>query len=89
MGNLGDILSKKFKSLGIERQVEAVGVVEQSQKEIEKIVPKEDFEVISFNRGVLKIGVDSNSLASELRLKIDRNFQKKHGIKRVIFSSKS
>jgi len=43
--------------MGASRQVEAAGVVEAAQKELEKYVPAEDFEVISFNRGTLKIKV--------------------------------
>jgi len=68
MGNLGEILKKKIKSMGVERQVEAAGVVEAAQKEIAKYIPEEDFEVVSFNRGTLKIKVNSSSAASELQM---------------------
>ncbi len=68
MGNLGDVLAKKIKSMGIDRQVEAVGVVEQAQKEIAKYIPEEDFEVVSFNRGTLKIKAKSSVVAAEIRI---------------------
>lgn len=32
MGNLGEILQKKIRQMGAERQVEAAGVVEAAQK---------------------------------------------------------
>lgn len=68
MGNLGDTLAKKLKQLGIERQVEAAGVVEAAQNEIEKYLDKEDFEIISFVNNVLKVVTSSSSAASELNL---------------------
>lgn len=67
MGNLDETLSKKIKQLGIERQVEAVGVVEDAVKEITKIVPREDFEVVSYKNEVLKVSVTSSVAASELQ----------------------
>ncbi len=71
MGNLDDTLKKHAKRLGIERQVEAVGVVEKAQKEIAKYIPEEDFEVISYNRDVLKVRVASSVVASELQINLD------------------
>lgn len=68
MGNLESVLKKKIKQMGAERQVEAAGVVEAAQKEIAKYIPEEDFEVISFNRGTLKIKVKSSVVASELQM---------------------
>jgi len=68
VGNLGDILKQRIKAMGAERQVEAAGVVEAAQKEIAKYIPEEDFEVVSFNRGTLKVRVKSSVVASELRL---------------------
>ena len=67
MGDFADILKKKINQMGIGRQVEAVGVVEQATKEIAKYIPQEDFEVISFNRGTLKIKVASSVVANELQ----------------------
>lgn len=69
MGNIDNILKKHAKRLGIERQVEAVGVVERATEIIAQYIPKEDFEVISFKDGVLKIVAQSPVLASEIRLK--------------------
>lgn len=66
MGNLDDILSKKIKQLGIERQVDAVGVVEKAQKEIAKYIPEDDFEVVSYKNYTLKISVQSAAVASEI-----------------------
>lgn len=68
MGNLGDSLQKHAKRLGIEKQVEAVGVVEKATEEIAKYIPREDFEVISFKDGVLKITVNSSAAASEINM---------------------
>jgi hypothetical protein len=68
MGNLGEILQKKIRQMGAERQVEAAGVVEAAQKEIAKYIPEEDFEVVSFNRGTLKVKVKNSVVASELNL---------------------
>lgn len=68
MGNFDDILQKKIKRMGIGRQVTAVGVVECATTEIAKYIPREEFEVISFNRGTLKVGVVSAAIASELQL---------------------
>jgi len=80
MGNLGEILQKKIRQMGAERQVEAAGVVEAAQKEIAKYIPEEDFEVISFNRGTLKVKVKNSVVASELQLishKIKNEYVKK------------
>lgn len=72
--------------MGIERQVEAVGVVEQAQKEIGKYIPEEDFEVISFNRGTLKVKVKSSVVANEINLK-KKEIQKNGLIKNIRISS--
>ena len=66
MGDFDDILKKKFNQMGIGRQVEAVGVVEQATKEISKYIPKGDFEVVSFNRGTLKVKVANSVVANEI-----------------------
>lgn len=66
MSNLNDILAKKMKQLGIERQVEAVGVVEVAQKEIANYIPEEDFEVVSFKNDTLKIRASSAVVATEI-----------------------
>jgi hypothetical protein len=66
MGNLGSILNEHAKRLGIEKQVEAVGVVEAATKEIEKYISREDFEVISFKAGALKIWAKSSVVAAEI-----------------------
>lgn len=72
MGNLGDSLQKSINRLGISRQVTAVGVVERATTEIAKYIPREEFEVISFNRGTLKVGVVSAAIASELQLSANK-----------------
>lgn len=69
MGNLDDTLSKKMKQLGIERQVEAAGAVEKATKEITKTINKDDFKVISFNNGIIKIATSSSVVASEIQAK--------------------
>lgn len=86
MGNLGDILKSHAKRLGIARQVEAVGVVEAATKEIEKFVPREDFEVVSFKDGNLKVNVNSSSAANEIQLNVKTNLMLMgdKNIKRVI-----
>jgi hypothetical protein len=68
MSNFENILSKRIQELGIERQVEAVGVVEDAVKVIAEILPRQDFEVISFKDGVLKVAVASCAAASELQI---------------------
>lgn len=68
MGNLGDALQKSINRLGVSRQVEAVGVVEKASEEIAKFIPREDFEVVSFNRGTLKIKAANSAVASEISL---------------------
>jgi hypothetical protein len=82
MGDFDDILKKKINQMGIGRQVEAVGVVEQAAKEIAKYIPQEDFEVVSFNRGTLKIKVANSVVANEV--KMASNHIKKENIKRII-----
>jgi hypothetical protein len=66
MGNLGDVLKKHAKRLGIDRQVEAVRVVEKTTKIIAKYIPREDFEVVSFKDGALKIWTQSSSASAEI-----------------------
>ncbi len=66
MGNLGNILKNKIEELGISKQVEAVDIVERATKEIAKFIPAEDFEVVSFNKGIIKIAVKSSSVANEI-----------------------
>lgn len=85
MGNLGDILSKKIKSLGIEKQVEAADVCERATKEIAKHIPNEDFEVISYKEGVLKVWCDSACAKAEIEALI-RNKRCHDDLKRVSFS---
>jgi hypothetical protein len=72
MGDFDDILKKKLNQMGIGRQVEAVGVVERATTAIAKIIPQEDFEVISFNRGTLKVKVANSAVASELRMNVSK-----------------
>lgn len=86
MGNLDNILKKKIKSLGIERQVEAVGVVEAATEEIAKLMPKEDFEIVSFKDGVIKIYTNSSEASSEIQLRsaeILKNLNFGEKIKRI------
>lgn len=68
MGNIDKELKKRLRSLGVERQVESAGVVEAATAEIAKYIPKEDFEVISFKDGILKVEAPSSAAASELRM---------------------
>lgn len=87
MGNLGDILKQRIKAIGAERQVEAAGIVEAATKEIAKYIPREDFKVISFNRGVLKVGVSSSSVSSEINFnkeKIKKEIESVQNIKTII-----
>lgn len=72
MGNLDNILKNNLKRMGIARQVEAVDVVERATKELEKYISKEDFEVISFNRGILKVKVVSSVVASEVQMRAQK-----------------
>lgn len=72
MGNLGDALQKSINRLGVARQVEAVGVVERATEEIARFVPREDFEVVSFNRGTLKIKAANAVVASEINLQREK-----------------
>lgn len=83
MGNLGDVLKKKINRMGISRQVEAAGIVEKARKEIAKYIPEEDFEVISYNRGTLKVKAKSSVVASEIRLRLGAKLTKKISIERV------
>lgn len=69
MGNINDLLQGSLNRLGIARQVEAVGVVEKATEEIAKYIPKEDFEVISFKDGILKISARSSVVAGEISYK--------------------
>ena len=90
MGNIDNVLKKKIKQLGIERQVEAAGMVEKATAEIAKYIPKEDFEVISFKNGILKVSVKSSSAANELQLnsaEVIKNLEGK--IKRVMIKQGS
>jgi len=72
MGDFDDILKKKLNQMGIGRQVEAVGVVERATEEIAKIIPREDFEVVSFNRGTLKVKVANSVVANEITAQKNR-----------------
>lgn len=90
MGNLDNVLKKKIRSLGIARQVEAAGVVEAATAEIAKYIPREDFEVISFKNGVLKLGVASSATASELQLikeKVIGALGREYEIRRIIYQN--
>lgn len=87
MGNLGESLAKRIKQLGIERQVEAAGLVEAATAEISNYLAKEDFEVISFKEGILKVVTTSSSAASELNLnsyQVIKNLVNKGQIKRIL-----
>lgn len=85
MGNLEDILRGHAKRHGIIRQIEAVGVVEAATREVERFILKEDFEIISFKEGTLKIGVDSSVGKNEIALNFSKELKKEHGIKRIRF----
>lgn len=82
MGNIGEELKKSLNKLGITRQVEAVGVVEQAREEIAKYIPAEDFEVISFKNGTLKIATKSSVVANEIQARISK-IKKNTLIKRI------
>lgn len=90
MGNLGDELKGSLNRLGITRQVEAVGVVERAQQEIGKFIPADDFEIISFKDGVLKIGTESTIVNSEIRLRETELKEKiaEKDLKRFVYKSK-
>lgn len=83
MGNLGDALQKSINRLGVSRQVEAVGVVEKATEEIAKFIPREDFEVISFNRGTLKIKATNSAVASEISFINKKIKSARTGVKRI------
>lgn len=87
MGNLGDALQKSINRLGVARQVEAVGVVEQATAEIAKHIPTEDFEVVSFNRGTLKVKVANSAAANELQYKSNDIKRTISEIKNIRFES--
>jgi hypothetical protein len=88
MGNLGDSLQKHANRLGISRQVKAVGVVEASNVEISKYIKQEEFEVISFKDGVLKVGTESSSAQNYITLNFSDAIKKEYGIKRFRFEKK-
>lgn len=83
MGNIEDTLAKRMNQLGIKRQIDAAGVVEAAGKEIAKILPREDFEVISFKEGALKVYASSSSAANEVSLHKNQLFIKISKIKRL------
>lgn len=70
MGNVGDIFEKRMKQLGIKKQVDASMIVAEAQENIEKALGKrgsDNVQVVSYNKGVLKIAVTNNAWASECR----------------------
>jgi len=83
MGNLDNILRKKLKSLGVERQVEAAGVVEIATAEIAKYIPREDFEVISFKNKTLKVSAVSSVVANELLLAKPKIIERIEAVKEI------
>lgn len=85
MGNILENLKDTIHIMGISRQVEAVGVVERAVKEIATFIPTEDFEVVSFNRGALKIATDSTIVAGEIKMRLGQEFLEKNEIKRLVF----
>jgi hypothetical protein len=83
MGNISVELEKSLNRLGIKRQVDAVGVVEKVSNYLGELFPREDFEVISFNRGTVKIATKSGALASEIQAQAFRIKNISEIIKRV------
>jgi hypothetical protein len=83
MGNISAELEKSLNRLGIKRQVEAVGLVEKTENLIAEKFPREDFQVVSFNRGTLKIVVASAPMASEMQFLSHRIKIENAEIKRI------
>jgi xanthine dehydrogenase iron-sulfur cluster and FAD-binding subunit A len=86
MGNLENIFDKRLKQLGIKNKVEASLIVEEAQKEIERVFKQrgvENLKAISFKKGVLKIGATNNLWAAECQGKLSEI--KKPPVERVVF----
>ena len=83
VGDIEETLTKRLNQLGIRRQVDAAGVVEAAEKEIAKILPREDFEVISFKNGTLKVFTASSPAANELQLSSAKIHKTSPSIKRI------
>lgn len=79
--------------MGVARQVEAVVLIESATKEIAKFIDPNDFEVISFKEGVLKVYASSSSAANSLNLawpKIKKPLEEEgFRITRIIITSRS
>lgn len=83
MSNIGKELEKALNRRGIKRQVEAVGVVEVAQKEVAQFIAPEDFEVISFKDGVLKIKAESSVVACEIQMALPKILKSSDLIKKI------
>ncbi len=65
-----NLFKKRLETLGIARQVDAAIVVSDVQRIIEDNLPSgahENVQVVSFNRGVLKISTSSSAWAAEVQ----------------------
>lgn len=86
MSNLQDVIAKKMERMGISRQVEAVGVVERATAEIAKLIPRDDFRVISYKDGVLRVYFISATVASEVFAQ-KSSLLKKIGVSKIKYLS--
>lgn len=87
MSDLKDILKGSLARLGVARQVEAAGVVEVATKKIAEFIDPNDFEVISFKDGTLKVAAKNSVVASEIQLK--SNSIKIRGVHRFLIKQAS
>lgn len=78
--DIKDILKGSLERLGVAKQVEAAVVVEKATEEIAKFIPKEDFEVVSFKDGVLKIKTANSNVSNEIRYRVS---QLSAGVKKI------
>ncbi len=83
MKELENIFSKRLNQLGIKKQVDAAVIVTNAQKTINELFDSEHIRVISYKKGVLKIGVKSNAWAAECQANLSKI--KKPPIERVVF----
>lgn len=70
MKDLENIFQKRLGQLGLKKRVDAAMIVEESQNILKEIFGKnieDKIKVISFNKGVLKIGVKNNAWAAEIQ----------------------
>jgi hypothetical protein len=83
MSNISNELEKILNRRGIKRQVEAVGVVEEATAEVAKFIDPQDFEVISFKEGLLKIKANSSVVACEIQMATPKILNSSQLIKKI------